>query len=238
MKSVLIITGPSNEFGTGHQLRMHALALELRRHKVTVMNLVASPGDNPELPLDYQVVLLDRRDTGFPQSVLEKKPYRIAVDNRGPGRDQAQMAYDALPHPAMDDADYRNALSAIVLPQHVTMHPCRSAEASVVIAADAGTAHQNCGFPPEGVRLSPKKFTEAMLAAEAVASYFGQTLFEACYLGKQVQLYPISPYHAVLAEDLHARIARMPGLLGHISGSGLQRLANRVLDTLKEMKIP
>lgn len=234
MKTVLIITGPENEFGSGHKMRMHTLSLELKRHKVTVQKVVLSADDDAALPLDYQVVILDRRDTAFPPSVLASHAFRIALDNRGYGREQAHSCYDALPHPAMDDIEYRAAISAVLLPAHVTGLPCRSTEAKVTLHEDESSARSAADFPLLSGRLSPRQFTESMLQAESVACYFGQAMFEAIYLGKRVELYPVSEYHKELADDFAQRIARQQDLLSALDGSGPGRLRQFVMRALKE----
>ncbi|MFZ5627912.1 MAG: hypothetical protein ACOY5B_02205 [Spirochaetota bacterium] len=234
MKTVLIITGSENEYGSGHEMRMHALALELKRHKVTVQKLVLSDGESADPPLAYDLAILDRRDTAFPGFVVSSGARRIAIDNRGRGRAEADLVYDALPHTAMNDGEYSAALAAVVLPRHVSVHECRSGAATVSLYADAATARANADFPPATGRLSPQEFTAQMLKAERIACYFGQTLFEACYLGKQVQLYPVSDYHAELAEDFVRRLGQTPGLLSSLDGRGLDRLCQQVLRVLKE----
>lgn len=233
MKTVLIITGPESEFGSGHEMRMHALALELKRHKVTVEKIVLSEGEEPKLPLAYDAVILDRRDTAFPKSILQANALRIALDNRGAGRREAHARYDALPHPTMDDAEYHLALSAVLLPAHVTSLPCRSAEAKVRLHADKSSAYAVADFPLISARLSPRQFTESMQRAESVACYFGQAMFEAIYLGKKVELYPVSEYHRELAEDFVRRLERQNSLLAAVGGAGLSRLRQFILRTLK-----
>ena len=233
MKSVLIITGPESEFGSGHEMRMHALALELKRHKVTVQKVVLSEGEEPKLPLAFDVVILDRRDTAFPLSVLRSNAKRIALDNRGVGRVQAHACYDALPHLAMDDSKYRTALTHVLLPARVTDLPCRSHEARLTLHADGKSAHAAADFPLFSSRIPPRQFTDAMLKANSVACYFGQAMFEAIYLGKNVQLYPVSQYHKELAEDFAERLKRQQNLLTALDGSGLRRLRQFVIHALK-----
>lgn len=233
MKSVLIITGPENEYGSGHAMRMHALALELKRHGVTVLKTVLRERDEVTLPLDFSAAILDRRDTAFPDFVHKTTAVRIALDNRGAGRSQAHLVHDALPHFAMNDAEYRSALAALILPAHITTLPCRSSEARVTLHDSQASALLAADFPQAPERLSPRQFAAALLQAKRVACYFGQTLFEACYLGKQVALYSVSDYHRKLAEDFVRRIAREPQLLGALSGGGLEKLRRLVLQALR-----
>ncbi len=233
MKTVLIITGPETEFGSGHEMRMHTLSLELKRHKVTVQKVVLSAGEDAAPPLDYQVAILDRRDTAFPPSVLKSNAIRIALDNRGLGRQQAHASYDALPHPAMTDSEYRAALSAVVLPAHVTSLPCRAAEAKVTLHSDESSARSAANFPLLSLRLSPRQFAESMQMSQRIACYFGQAMFEAIYLGKSVELYPVSDYHRKLAEDFALRLARKPDLLSALDGAGAIRLRQFITRALK-----
>lgn len=234
MKSALLITGPEHEYGSGHGMRMHALALELKRHGVTIEHAVLSAGDEVVLPLDYNVAILDRRDTAFPDFVMQTNAVRIALDNRGSGREQAHIVHDALPHFAMNDAEYRAALAALLLPPHVTALPCRSTEAHVRLHLTRESALAAADFPRYPERLSPRQFTAAMLKAKSVACYFGQALFEACYLGKRIELYPVSNYHKALAEDFVRRLELAPPMLSALDGGGLVRLRQIVLRTLRE----
>jgi hypothetical protein len=233
MKTILIITGPESEYGTGHEMRMHALALELKRHKVTVQKVVLGELEETNLPLEYGAVILDRRDTAFPPSVLKTNAVRIALDNRGAGREQAHLAYDALPHPAMNDKEYLTALSAVLLPAHVTGMPCHSAEATVRLHNDKKSAYTMADFPRFSGRLSPRQFTQSMQQAERIACYFGQAMFEAIYLGKKVELYPVSEYHRELAQDFVLRLARQKDLLSALDGSGTGRLRQFIMRALK-----
>lgn len=233
MKTVLLITGPASEYGSGHEMRMHTLALELKRHRLTVQKLVLGEKEEADLPLEYAAVILDRRDTGFPKSVLNTSAIRIALDNRGSGRMQAHTSYDALPHPAMDDTQYRTALSAVLLPAHVAAIPGLAAKAGIQLHSDRNSAFAAADFPRFSGRMSPRQFTESMRRAERVACYFGQTMFEAIYLGKKVELYPVSEYHSELAEDFSARLARHKDLLSALDGSGTQRLRQFILRALK-----
>jgi hypothetical protein len=233
MKTILIITGPESEYGSGHEMRMHALALELKRHKVTVQKLVLNESEEANLPLDYNAVILDRRDTAFPPSILKTNAVRIALDNRGAGRKQAHFVYDALPHPAMNDREYRAALSAVILPAHITGMPCHAAEATVRLHNDKKSAFTMADFPRFSGRVSPRQFTQSMLRAERIACYFGQAMFEAIYLGKEVELYPVSEYHRELAQDFVLRLARQKDLLSALDGKGIMRLREFIMRALK-----
>jgi hypothetical protein len=213
---------------------MHALALELKRHGVTVQKAVLAEGEDARPPLRYEAAILDRRDTAFPGFVFVSDAVRIAIDNRGAGRREADIVYDALPHTAMSHSEYEAALAAVILPRYVTTQPCRSATAKISLRPDASAARALADFAPGAGRLSPQQFFAQMQLAERIACYFGQTLFEACYLGKQVQLYPVSDYHAALAEDLVQRVQVRPQLLSALDGHGVNRLCQVILNALKQ----
>lgn len=236
MKTVLIITGPEQIFGSGHEARMHALALALKRHKITVQKLILGEDETATLPLEFSLAILDRRDTAFPDNVLATGALRVALDNRGRGRTQASLAYDALPHHLMSDKEYRSALTAVILPGHITRLPCRAAEAKLTLYSDRASAMSTADFPPQGERLSPQQFTDAMEKAQRPACYFGQALFEAIYLGKDIRLYPITPYHHELAANLVSRSKANPTLLTAVDGSGLNLFSEAILRMLKGTK--
>ncbi|GAB4440758.1 MAG: hypothetical protein OHK0011_23260 [Turneriella sp.] len=58
-------------------------------------------------------------------------------------------------------------------------------------------------------------------------------MFEAIYLGKKVELYPVSEYHKELAQDFVVRLARQKDLLSALDGSGSIRLRQIIMRALK-----
>lgn len=228
MNSVLIITGNTHTYGTGHALRMRSVALELRKKKITVQLLTASPDADLQLPLPAPVVILDRRDTAFNPGLLTADTIKIAVDNRGQGREQADIVADLLPHYSMSKKEYADALSAVILHPAIAAMPALSGHAEITLHESRDEALQHADFPHNTARLSPAAFRDALAVSERPALYFGQALFEALYLGKSVQLYPVSDYHKKLAVDLYSRRLLEPALLSALDGRGLPRFVDIV----------
>jgi hypothetical protein len=228
MKAIVLITGDVKNFGHGHQVRMHNLALELKRRQLTALHCVAQPGEVLQLPLAASVAVLDRRDTEFNTIAGETTPVRVAIDNRGAARAGAEIVIDALPHLAMTETEYENSLRQVMLPQHLTAGPPEVAHAKVTLCRSKEEAEAQADFIASSGLLSPAEYLTQMQKSSKPALYFGQALFEALYAGKHVQLYPISDYHMQLAEDLVRRLNGNQGLLQALDGRGLTRVADRL----------
>ena len=228
MKSVLIVTGNPQTHGTGHLMRMRTVALELRKKKITVQHLTAAADAELHLPLAVSVVILDRRDTAFNPGLLALDAIKIAVDNRGPGRQQADTIVDLLPHHEMAKVQYAEALRSIILHPSIAGLPPATDSAELALHETRQAAMQAADFPQSGERLSPADFRTALAACKRPALYFGQSLFEALYLGKAVQLYPVSEYHKKLAVDLYSRKLLERDLLSALDGRGLSRFVEIV----------
>lgn len=230
--SVLIITGPAQQFGFGHLTRMHQMGLELKKRKILTQHLTVEADLRVEVPMAYRLVILDRRDTAFNPGLSEEST-KIALDNRGPGRDAADHAIDLLPHLEMKPEEYNDALARIILPDHVTADECRSFEATVTLHDTKAAAERAADFSLSAERQSPKGFTKAMKASRRPALYFGQALFEAIYFGLKVQLYPTSDYHERLSIDLYARLLIEPNLLAQVQGNGRRWFCDKIQMILK-----
>lgn len=234
MKAIVLLTGDSKTFGHGHQVRMHNLALELKRRQLTTMHVVAAPEERLSLPLKAGVIMLDRRDTGFNEVAQAEAYLKIALDNRGPARSSADIIIDALPHLEMTATEYRLALSHVMLPPLLTKQPAQTQHAKVTLHQTPEAANAHADFKAISGAFSPGEYLAAMQNAAKPALYFGQSLFEALYAGKHVQLYPVSHYHMQLAEDLVARLSHSPDLLTALDGLGLNRVADRVQSAHKQ----
>ncbi len=226
MKAIVLITGDSKTFGHGHQVRMHNLALELKRRQLTTIQMVADPGEVLQLPLPASVIVLDRRDTDFNEVLPSTGAARVALDNRGNARQHADLVIDALPHIAMSDIEYEKALAHVILPQQLSALSSAAAGAQLTVHSTKEAAEAHADFTPASGRYSPSEFLHLMLKSSRPAVYFGQALFEALYAGKHVQLYPVSDYHMQLAADLAVRLALKPALLQALDGKGLTRVAD------------
>ncbi len=231
---VLIITGEAAKYGSGHSMRMHEVALELKKRKIDVQKLCIAADSAVDVPLPFSVVILDRRDTAFNPPLLDLQVAKIAVDNRGAGRNEADTVADLLPHPEMDKKEYAAALGNIILSPEISALPSRTAASRITLHNTAEEAIAAADFVPGKERLSPREFIRQLAASQRPALYFGQALFEALYLGLDVQLYPVSEYHKKLAVDLFSRQLIEPGLLAALDGKGLGRFTDLVQNILKK----
>jgi len=228
MNSVLIMTGNVHTYGSGHAMRMRTVALELKKKKIPVQLVTAPPEVDLDLPLPSRVIILDRRDTAFNPCLLTTEAVKIAVDNRGAGREQADIVADLLPHHEMTKQQYTDALRSVILHPAITSMPMLSDRAEITLHESREAAMESADFPQSSQRLSPADFRAALGACKRPALYFGQALFEALYLGKSVQLYPVSEYHNKLAVDLFSRRLLEPTLLSALDGRGLSRFVDIV----------
>jgi len=233
--SVLIITGPADKFGHGHGTRMHQVALELKKRKILVQHVTLAPDLQLDVPLPYDIAILDRRDTTF-NPKIDPRAKKIAVDNRGTARDEADLAIDLLPHLAMTREEYKHALQDVILAAHVTQQPLKSKDARIKLFDTRAEAENSADFKLADERLSNESFAQKLSRATTCAIYFGQTLFEAIYFGLNIRLYPISEYHKKLGVDLYSRLLIEPELLAAVDGTGLTRFCDKIQLILKEKK--
>ncbi len=230
---VLAIVGPVTQFGSGHLRRMELLQSRLSLDGIHMTLLIDDTGWS-EVPHGVRVVLLDRRDTMFPPAALLRRDCTlIAVDNLGAGAEQADVRYAALPNISMSVTEIRRSLGQIILPSEITTRPnlCEQAQ---LIRIKRGVPRADLVLHPYRERLSRKSFLKRLIKADSVACYYGQTLFEALYLGKKIFLYNISPLHGLLADKF---FQVWQGLLYprlYFDGRGLERLAALVKQAIRD----
>lgn len=231
---ILIVIGDVTKYGSGHETRMRLVALELKKRKIDVQLVQLAPDESVAVPLPFSLVLLDRRDTAFNPPLMEMPVHRLAIDNRGAGRGEAHNIADLLPHPEMNKAEYSAALRSVILSPEITGKPGKAHEAKLTLHNSPEEAFTAADFVPGKERLSPRAYLSLLAASKRPALYFGQALFEAIYLGLDVQLYPVSEYHKKLAVDLFSRQLIEPDLLSNVDGSGLGRFTDLVQQTWKQ----
>lgn len=231
---ILIIVGDSAKYGSGHETRMRLVALELKKRKIDVQLVQLAPDEPVVVPLPFSLVLLDRRDTAFNAPLLQAPVQKMAIDNRGAGRGEADVVMDILPHIEMNKAEYSAALRSVILSPEITGKPGKGHEAKLTLHNTPEEAFAASDFIPGKERLSPRAYLTRLSASKRPALYFGQALFEAIYLGLDVQLYPVSEYHKKLAVDLFSRCLIEPDLLSALDGSGLKRFTDLVQQTWKQ----
>ncbi|MBV6494899.1 MAG: hypothetical protein LDLANPLL_02936 [Turneriella sp.] len=232
--AILIAVGNAPIYGMGHITRMRLLALSLRKRKIDVELLVIDEGEAIDVPLEYSLVLLDRRDTNFNPPFPKNNTRYIAIDNRGAMRNKADFAIDLLPHFAMDMPEYHRALENILLAENLTHEKPRTENAKITLYDTFESARLSSDFILPHKKISHEAFIHDLKKSTCPALYFGQAFFEALYLGLHVQLYPISDYHKKLAEDFYTRFTQTPMLLAHLDGNGLKRVTEKIQSIYKE----
>ena len=232
----LYIAGTGNNFGSGHYKR-GKIIIELLRNNGYKCELVENQAENDNIYLNYKTIILDKRDESFPESVKKRKEkqFLVTLDNRGSGRSEADLFIDTLPHIHMNQREIAQSLKHCILPPQISREICRSEFANITMINEAQLhmlgnkvfihrPHSGSAHPD---KITDKEFRLALIKNEIIATYFGQTLFEAIYLGKQIYLYSISPYHTELAEKF--LIACNKEQLRSLDGKGAERVAALII---------
>ncbi|MDH4261944.1 MAG: hypothetical protein OEV78_02745 [Spirochaetia bacterium] len=226
---VLIITNKGENYGTGHFNRSNLLKRHLEKMNIACDLLM---GKNiPKEIASYQLVLLDSRDDEFPIEIIEKKNYYLmAMDNRGTGRKQCDLIWDTLPHINMNDDELKTSLKNCILDP--VIYECTPMTTkSKIIRTLIENIESNSEIDliqyaqKERIELSKELFHIKLIKSNKIGTYFGQTFFEALYLGKEIYLYDISEYHKQLSDWFTAKWNELPDLHDIFDGQGLHRLA-------------
>ena len=231
---VLCIVGKANKYGSGHYRRMQALMHDLEKHNLKCVIIddekkITCAGEN----LKVKMVILDKRDDNFPEPIFnQNNAVLFAVDNRGEGRKSATHIWDTLPHPDMSKPEVIKALQNFLLSPTYKVDKSKSTTAVISftenienITADENTLiHKPNDYSED--------FNERLLNATTVYTYFGQTLFESIYLGKNIVLYGISPYHEKLARWFVNFWKFNEAAHQNLDGSGYKRLSDRILSLI------
>ena len=243
---IVALVGFGGIYGYGHFYRILNLKNCLRRHEIEMKIIFKWPDDSIDLA-GYSAFILDKRDVSFPKEIVYKGMKRIAMDNRGTGRCQAHLKIDTLPHYDMNIHDLKQSLRHIMLHEFLTKKPSKLSFSYLkyLPGRRSGLKKNLTCDPLEYKKLIHIKtepyhldlqleYLKKLGNLESIDTYFGQTLFEAIYLGKRVSLYGISPYHRRLSEWFLRRWNTLlsPGL--YFDGKGLWRVSERVREFLHE----
>ena len=235
MKSALIIIGPPEKFGYGHLNRMRLFAFELKRRKWSSQIICATENEVVQAQLEFDLLLLDRRDTDFPEISSTARPFRrIAIDNRGAGRNRSDVSFDILPHFDQSEIEFFLSLRHLILHEAIARQTSLSHKASIQLIEPPDKVVADFSQKPvsnsEGLlRLSSSEYIQKLQEAETVRCYYGQTFFEAVYLGKKIYLECISEYHKKLSASFLERTQAQPRWIEHFDGKGVQHLAHEII---------
>ena len=229
-RSVLCIVGMGGgRYGYGHILRMLHLKKNLEKKNIDLNIQTSSSYQHT----DSRVVLIDKRDKAFPRTLTKKKQHvLIALDNRGYGREQADIVWDSLPHPEMSAHEFKNTFRKFLLPDYLAKQAPKVGQACLrylprVRPNRRSFSHtSNAGLlKAQAVYLSQMKHEK-----KEVVTYFGQGLFEAIYLGKRVSLVDISSYHQSLSRWFIHKWSGLQDAQLYFDGKGMERLARLIAD--------
>lgn len=194
-------------------MRMQLLKDSLNHSGISAQLL---PYSNTEKLPDAEVLLLDARDEAFPD--LPKDTIKVAVDNRGIGRKQADYIWDTLPHPAMTVAEFKTSLKQILFPPQI--YSLRGKKTGEIFLA------HNKLPAKKGQPTKQKDYLHQVSREKLIHTYFGQTLFEAIYMGTNAVLHPITPYHALLNKWIYQKAKANKISRQYFDGKGLVRLTD------------
>ena len=208
ISKVLCLTSKEVFYGTGHYLRMLELQRYLYKHNID-MDIYIDKDYNSLNITSYKVVILDKRDDDFPDIILaHKNLYKIAIDNRGNGRTNANLSWDTLPHPKMTDMEFKTSLQKIIFTENFMKKKSKANQAKII--------YHN---------LHPMiNYKKSKITNKQNYTYFGQYFFEMIYQGKTIYLYNISLYHRYLSNYFITKWKGISHPLFYINGYGLNKL--------------
>ncbi len=226
-KTVICIIGVGETYGYGHFFRILSLQKSLRQNGIT-LKIISSPQKDY---IKKQIVILDKRDSGFPPWMLkEKKNTLITLDNQGLGRQQAHIVWDTLPHPTMNGYEFKQTLRRVMLPNILNQNKSKANQANIKYLPRYNLHDQSILKSPKQISIkSQSAHIDHMIRQDKVYTYFGQTLFEAIYLGKEIHLYSISPYHKILSIFFMRRWSGLKKPNLYLDGGGVERLTTLIL---------
>ena len=253
-KRILFIAGYLGFYGRGHYIRAVRLKRYLKDKNIQVdIFQYNSSKTNQKINMQkYYLIILDVRDTPFPSFIQNLSIPIIVLDNRGSDREKANVIWDTLPHFDMSYEDLQTSIQNILIPLELILYVQKNTtvkrSASKVYCSKDGKdtneielwkEHQifnHLRFSQNSKYYSEKKYMNKLLQSEAIFTYFGQSAFEAIFLGIYIVLFPITPYHKKLNEFL-VDIYRKPFFANCFLGNGYERLISKITEIYFSSKI-
>ncbi|MDH4200816.1 MAG: hypothetical protein OEV66_10600 [Spirochaetia bacterium] len=229
---ILLVTNKGGAYGMGHFYRMNLLSEHLKKMKIA--SDIALGSELKSISGNYKLIILDSRDDNFPEILMNQKSkynYYVALDNRGEGRKQCDIVWDTLPHFEMNLTELKNVLKNCILDPEIFQIKGRPDKAKIIKTTaeevESGKLEIDLIQKPLSSRdpLAPNEFHKRLIESHKVATYYGQTFFEALYLGKEIYLFDISEYHKRLSDWFIPNWEAQPEIVHFFDGQGLHRLA-------------
>ena len=242
-RKIFIVTQSTASLGSGHASRMQSLA-ELLLKKFQIQANFLTPDEAIEYEFENALVVIDARDLVI--SNINSSNKVILIDNRSKVKAPHYTYYDTLPHFAMSTAEYEKSLQSILLREEIASLQSRVQVSNLKLKKSNQRKYRRPHKTQRPLirrryrtqfrlRLTFRKlnyqqsnFHSRLNATKVVETYYGQTLFEAIYLGKKIELYSISPYHSQLNRYLFANWHSPAYISSHFDGAGLLRLAELI----------
>lgn len=269
---IVIVTVMGPELGQGHFQRMATLlaALRDRHHLHAGMIIDPAVGEVPEEIMPHvlgeigspELIIRDMRDsTSEEVETLRRIAPVCVIDDRGPGRKEADFVLDILPHPDVDSGvkaergdflyGYNFLQSLVSLPKPVIekktdfivyagAFPAPGGVDSIASMLPAGSDWFLLGkgrpvyFGRDGSRTYPDAgYAEMLLSSRVAITHFGVFLYEASVSGCALVTVNPTEYHSVLA-DIAGRSMELTNL-GVFPGAEMESsslLIKKALDSV------
>ena len=216
----------------------------LQRHNIETEIIHTWPDHSVNLD-DHSAFILDKRDAPFPEEIIQRDVKRIAMDNRGMGRCQAHLDIDTLPHYNMSIHEFKQALSHIMIPEFLGKKPSKILHCRLKYFPGKKPVKKDfrSNYKESNISINKKtgqqhldmqlEYLSRLERSEPLYTYFGQTLFEAIYLGRRISLYDVSPYHRRLSRWFFRRWNALPSPAFYFDGKGLWRVSQKIYEFLQ-----
>ncbi|EQA44072.1 cytidylyltransferase [Leptospira broomii serovar Hurstbridge str. 5399] len=221
--NIALLIAPAKEFGSGHEARSHILYSLLPDRDWEPALVSEFPKDG-----EYQGLIIDYRDISIP--IEYKKTKLLLLDHFGKER-KIHPHFDLLPHPLNRSSfDWSNILLPPSITSY-SLNPATEEVKQYEFFCYAGAIEKRQsddldrlllrqspsgkilrvgGSPPSTEsgridhvdRLSTNDYLTALRGSKRFFGYFGQSLFEALYLGIPSATFGISPIHETLSSML------------------------------------
>lgn len=224
--NVVGIVGDPKNFGYGHLRRMQILKKYLSYENISLEILITNEywADVPPC----SVLLLDRRDSAFPPAAKKKAKKLIAFDNQGQGAREAHISLHLLPNTKMNPKEFRESLAYIILPEKISQRKNLCFKAKIHFSPQRHPPRAKLQLFAKHKRTLEHFFRQNLIKSHSFSCYFGQSFFEALYLGKEIFLYSLTPTHRALSLHFLKNWLALKNPQFYFDGKGAQRLSQLI----------
>lgn len=228
---ILFLAG--EQWGSGHKLRMDLFSQKVKK-KFPAMVVGLYNYEQQDKLSGSQVLLCDIRDCMPDKKKLGQYQMVVFLDYRGSQKSQHYFYIDTLPHFDMTIFEYKNALrfflTDVILEKQKPFSAVHVQKKKDVLNKQNMHKEQFLQLPlyQKKKRLPRQKFLHELRRKKKFVGYFGQSMLEALLLKKEVDIYPISGYHARLSKSFIQRWNASSLNALYLDGRGWERLLDRL----------